>query len=519
MKPRSSCIRMSFNVANRPNCTNLSSSWITNVRIFCIYLAILFIATVDCRDVKVFKRGKIELVDETQFKLADDYEADFSDDLKKPADLEDAYDEIVPYLPKFEVHKNGENIGFTRIKIVTRQQSTWSTPLPRTRKGQYKTWGTPKLEAITIPSPLDTTTKKPKTLSTSPKPTTAATKIDESDTLLLPPLVEESAQENSGKSFKSRSKPKKAEEKEIRKSDANNRNGNSVLVEKFDEQPLPRKAANRFFGEESPSTTTPKTTTKFASTGTMRHRLASRPPNLEMSLPDAEQPTQRPQMRQMEQHVKSNSFMFMQHATSNKDEEQVVVGTRLDTRPNSRKPIKITPSPSVVTQKTPTSTTQGSRSWSRSWSFSPNGTLIMKTWDSAVDSGRPQVEVVTGAPTAAVKTSTNGARKATQISTPASKATTSRIVKVPHKPALISSAGQPYRGPTFNCRILDAAVDGQPTAYTDPTCNLSYPGFSSDGSCKCTYEVNGRDENGCATGFLYTCVHDQPLVHKRVAAA
>uniref|UniRef100_A0A915NCV2 Uncharacterized protein n=1 Tax=Meloidogyne floridensis TaxID=298350 RepID=A0A915NCV2_9BILA len=62
------------------------------------------------------------------------------------------------------------------------------------------------------------------------------------------------------------------------------------------------------------------------------------------------------------------------------------------------------------------------------------------------------------------------------------------------------------RSPTFNCRVLDAAVDGIPSANNDQTCPLDFPGIASDKSCKCTYEVSGRDEEGCATGFIYTCL-------------
>lgn len=44
-----------------------------------------------------------------------------------------------------------------QVPIVTRRQPTWSTPLPRTRKGDYKTWSTPRLEPVTRPSAVRVT--------------------------------------------------------------------------------------------------------------------------------------------------------------------------------------------------------------------------------------------------------------------------------------------------------------------------------------------------------------------------
>lgn len=72
-------------------------------------------------------------------------------------------------------------------------------------------------------------------------------------------------------------------------------------------------------------------------------------------------------------------------------------------------------------------------------------------------------------------------------------------------PVIHSPTEQRYRGPTYNCRILTPEKDGRPSPKNDFSCLLKYPGFPADDSCKCTYEVEARDEHGCATGFLYTC--------------
>ena len=73
-----------------------------------------------------------------------------------------------------------------------------------------------------------------------------------------------------------------------------------------------------------------------------------------------------------------------------------------------------------------------------------------------------------------------------------------------HRQQLGSSAAA-----AFECRLLDAAKDGQPSEANDPSCPLDFPGIPSDGSCKCNYQVSDRDAQGCATGFIYTCVRRQ----------
>ncbi|VDM39967.1 unnamed protein product [Toxocara canis] len=75
----------------------------------------------------------------------------------------------------------------------------------------------------------------------------------------------------------------------------------------------------------------------------------------------------------------------------------------------------------------------------------------------------------------------------------------------PLKPPIIHSGDGPYRGPTYNCRVLSPLRDGKPSENTDKSCKLLLPGFPADNSCRCTYDVSGRDENGCAMGYLYTC--------------
>ena len=55
-------------------------------------------------------------MDETQAKFPNDYSDDFDSDLQKGADVGDIYDEVLPSLPRFELHKNGKNMGWTSVR-------------------------------------------------------------------------------------------------------------------------------------------------------------------------------------------------------------------------------------------------------------------------------------------------------------------------------------------------------------------------------------------------------------------
>ncbi|GMT31845.1 hypothetical protein PFISCL1PPCAC_23142 [Pristionchus fissidentatus] len=64
---------------------------------------------------------------------------------------------------------------------------------------------------------------------------------------------------------------------------------------------------------------------------------------------------------------------------------------------------------------------------------------------------------------------------------------------------------QRNRGPTFNCRVLNPELDGRASVSNDWSCKMLFPGIPKDAACKCLYEVEARDDNGCATGYVYTC--------------
>lgn len=60
-------------------------------------------------------KNAIEMVDETQFKNPEI--RTFDDDIIKKVDFSDEYDELVPKLPRYEVHQYGKNIGYTLVSL------------------------------------------------------------------------------------------------------------------------------------------------------------------------------------------------------------------------------------------------------------------------------------------------------------------------------------------------------------------------------------------------------------------
>lgn len=61
------------------------------------------------------------MIDETQFKYPHEYE--FTDD-QDDTDFDNAYDEKVPYLPKYILHKNGFDQGYTRVSFIIQDGGT-----------------------------------------------------------------------------------------------------------------------------------------------------------------------------------------------------------------------------------------------------------------------------------------------------------------------------------------------------------------------------------------------------------
>ncbi|CAJ0583693.1 unnamed protein product, partial [Mesorhabditis spiculigera] len=77
--------------------------------------------------------------------------------------------------------------------------------------------------------------------------------------------------------------------------------------------------------------------------------------------------------------------------------------------------------------------------------------------------------------------------------------------RVAPKPLLLDHPEFRHAGPTYNCPVLNPLEQGEPSSRNDDSCDLLLPGFSKDGSCRCTYNVRDRDDKGCPTGFYFTC--------------
>lgn len=60
---------------------------------------------------------EITVLDETQFSNPKSFDYHFDDDMKAFADTNDIYDELVPYLPRFVIYKNGRDAGYTRVSF------------------------------------------------------------------------------------------------------------------------------------------------------------------------------------------------------------------------------------------------------------------------------------------------------------------------------------------------------------------------------------------------------------------
>ncbi|KAF7632264.1 hypothetical protein Mgra_00008333 [Meloidogyne graminicola] len=106
-----------------------------NDHLYKIMSFFVFIFVVLAKEVERFRFGKGNvLMDEAQLQLAEDkdYSRDFEEDLFN-AEHGDIYDEYLAKLPQFELHKLGKNLGWTQLPIVTRKKPLWSTPLSKTR--------------------------------------------------------------------------------------------------------------------------------------------------------------------------------------------------------------------------------------------------------------------------------------------------------------------------------------------------------------------------------------------------
>ncbi|KAL3103191.1 hypothetical protein niasHS_002377 [Heterodera schachtii] len=142
------------------------------------------------------------------------------------------------------------------------------------------------------------------------------------------------------------------------------------------------------------------------------------------------------------------------------------------------------------TMPTTVLTTEASHAWSRSWSFGPDGQMELHIWESGKGE---RVEMLSREEQQRfMKSQQNGESEAQTFGT--TEETTEWHRKENRQ-----------KGVTSNCNVLDAAKDGKPSEENDRFCQLAFSGVPADDKCKCINEVSGRDEKGCAVGFIYTC--------------
>jgi hypothetical protein len=171
-------------------------------------------------------------------------------------------------------------------------------------------------------------------------------------------------------------------------------------------------------------------------------------------------------------------------------------------------PSNVTPNPSLFSSSsssppsTPAPQVQNNR-WSSSWSsrtsWDANGHKITSSTSTFTTFENPTT------PPSPISRHRSFSRTRTEHPSTATSSTTRRTSRPTYKPHVIHHGRQRYRGPTYNCRVLTPIEDGRPSPNNDFSCELKYPGFPVDDSCRCRYDVEARDAHGCATGFLYTC--------------
>ncbi|CAK5033325.1 unnamed protein product [Meloidogyne enterolobii] len=116
------------------------------------------------------------------------------------------------------------------------------------------------------------------------------------------------------------------------------------------------------------------------------------------------------------------------------------------------------------------------RSWAREHSRQPDHQLVLPFQNNS-DEGEESISTPKQLPNILQSSIqfTTTTKIPTTIKTTTKVPTTARKKGVV-KPTFFNSGTHRHTGPTFNCRVLDAAVDGIPSENNDQTCPLDFPG-------------------------------------------
>ncbi|UMM43238.1 hypothetical protein L5515_018812 [Caenorhabditis briggsae] len=379
-------------------------------------------------EIPKFKRGPIVIVDETALTNPNSFDYDFSDDLDKPADKQDLYDQFIDQLPMFHIYKLGTDRGVTQVPIVTRAGDTWFTPSTISNREQKFTFYlttpmTPKKATTTI---APTTTRKKST--TTPMPTTENTTTPSTTTNAATTTTITAPTSTS--IFRHR-------------------------------RPFPKQPAPVFRPRTSSSTTT---TTTAPETPVINRGPIWRKGGVVIDTTTTPRPLTTPR-------------------------QWTVRGFRVGARRTSTVTTTTTEAPTTTTRRTTTQAPTTSVPWWKTTTTASSRWVAGPRHPPRFNQNQNWKQPI---------------RKLQE--------TVGRTVALAHVDPINRSQPKPvvihtgrYAGPTYNCRVLNPFTDGQQSAEHDSSCKMLYPGLSLDGSCRCFYKVAGRDEHGCATGFIYAC--------------
>ncbi|VDK64137.1 unnamed protein product [Onchocerca ochengi] len=341
-----------------------------------------------------------KLFDETEFSNPKSFDYNFEDDFKKLADRNDIYDELVPYLPTFILHKNGKNAGRTSVPIITRKMPAWSTPLPRQKYVEpYKLFDKFSFEQPDIRRTTTPVTKKPvnQRLTTRHRSTTTATTTKRTTTKSINLLQEKQQQE----------KQRQQQQEQQRQRQRQRQQEQQQRQKERQKQQEQQRQQQR-----------------------QRQQQQQQQQQQQRQQQQLQQQQQRQEKRRQQQHQQNIGLSdFARRLSESRSSlDAAIIKSQLVEQFNDKKSVK-----------------------------NDNTIRSIQTHVSA-------------------------------------------------KPLIIHTGNGPYLGPTFNCKVLTPENDGRPSSVNDETCILKQPGVSADGKCRCTYVVSDRDSNGCALGFLFTCL-------------
>uniref|UniRef100_A0A7E4URN2 Mucin-5AC-like n=1 Tax=Panagrellus redivivus TaxID=6233 RepID=A0A7E4URN2_PANRE len=381
------------------------------ITVLCLILSVLH--QIESKEVKVFKRGKVTLVDETQFENNVDYNFEQDEDDNAPADLDNLYDEKIAALPRFILHKKGEDVGLVRVPIVTRRGGhTWSTPRPKTVKGDYHTWNT---------DPVLPVTKAPKVT----KPPKVPKK--EEGLFVLPPL-------------------KSSEEKKLVVPKLNAEKPNSKSTEK------PSLKSTEKSSEKSKSTEKPKSNEKSAEKSSKSTEKSKSVEKLEKAI------------EKLKATVKPKS------SEKSKSTEKSSSAESTTTKPFSKTSPRVTPTTTKPFSKTSPHVTPTTTKKVKTTTAAPKSTSEETEGTTSVTTKKPK-KTTTAKATATSKSSevTSASKETTELPSTTAKTTKKKVTTTPKTTTTTTEATTTATRAKFTRSRFTTTTTAEPTTTTTTT--------------------------------------------------